>query len=310
MTTNVPSAAELGRLLTGPAQTVETRAGIFEYAEAGDGPPLLSLHPALGGWDAALGMAAPFWANGMRAIAVSRPGYLGTPPQTGPTPQAQADALPALLDALDIESCAVLGHCAGGVVGYLLAARHPDRIRCLVAVSTPTDPDVGASPVLLRLALSRPGIALILGRDRRLLRRSGEEAARRMIGDDSTLDRDAVAALAHRVMADPARAAFVTQTWATRTHRSQERLAGTRIDSLQTGALADPPLADITCPTTIVHGGSELLALRHAERAADVITGAELRVIPDGCHHGLWVNDDAAEQQTQLLDWLTAHTAS
>jgi hypothetical protein len=35
ITTNVPSAAELGLLLTGPAQTVETRAGIFEYAEAG-----------------------------------------------------------------------------------------------------------------------------------------------------------------------------------------------------------------------------------------------------------------------------------
>jgi len=131
-----------------------------------------------------------------------------------------------------------------------------------------------------------------------------------MIGDDSTLDRDAVAALAHRVMADPARAAFVTQVWATRTRRSQERLAGTRIDALQTGVLTDPPLAAITCPTMVVHGGAELLALRHAERAADVIPDAELRVIPDGCHHGLWVNDDAAEQQTHLLDWLTAHTTS
>jgi pimeloyl-ACP methyl ester carboxylesterase len=92
-----------------------------------------------------------------------------------------------------------------------LAARHPDRVRCLVAVSTPTDPDVGVSPALLRVALSPPGIAMILGRDRSLLRRSGEAAARRMIGGDSTLDRDAVAALAHRVMADPARAGSVTQ---------------------------------------------------------------------------------------------------
>lgn len=81
-----------------------------------------------------------------------------------------------------------------------------------------------------------------------------------MIDDDSTLGRDAVAALAHRVMADPARAGFVTQVWGTRTRRSRERLAGTRIDSLQTGVLADQPLADITGPTTIVHGGAELLA--------------------------------------------------
>jgi pimeloyl-ACP methyl ester carboxylesterase len=73
--------------------------------------------------------------------------------------------------------------------------------------------------------------------------------------------------------------------------------------------LADPPLADIACPTTILHGGAELLSLRHAERSAAAIPGAELRVITDGCHHGLWVNDDAAEQQTHLLDWLTARTA-
>ena len=31
---------------------------------------------------------------------------------------------------------------------------------------------------------------------------------------------------------------------------------------------------------------------------------------PDGCHHGLWVNDDAAEQQNHLLDWLKAHATS
>ena len=114
MTTTMPSAAELGRILAGQARLVETRAGPVEYAEAGDGPPLLSLHPAFGGWDAGLGMAAPFWANGLRVIAVSRPGYLGTPPGTGPTPQAQADALAALLDSLGIDTCAVLGHCAGG----------------------------------------------------------------------------------------------------------------------------------------------------------------------------------------------------
>jgi pimeloyl-ACP methyl ester carboxylesterase len=246
-------------------------------------------------------------ANGLRVIAPSRPGYLGTPPETGPTPLAQADALAGLLDALKIDTCVVVGHCAGGLVGYLLAARHPDRVSGVVAISTPTDPDVGVSPALLRIALTRPAAALILARDRRLLRRSGEAAARHIIGEDSTLPATTVAALAHRVMADPARAAFVTQVWATRIRRSQERLAGTRIDALQAEVLTDPPLADITCPTLVVHGRAELLALRHAERAAEDIPDSELRVIPDGCHHGLWVNDDAAEQQTYLLTWIRRH---
>jgi pimeloyl-ACP methyl ester carboxylesterase len=307
MATNTPSTADLDQLLSGPAQTVGTKAGWFDYAEAGDGSAVLSLHPAVGGWDAGLGMAAPLWANGLRVIAPSRPGYLGTPPQTGPTPLAQADALAALLDALGIDSCPVIGHCAGGLVGYLLAARHPHRVRCLVAISTPTDPDVGVSPALLRIGCTRPVTALVLARDRRLLRRSAEAAARHIVGEDSTLPAEAVAALAHRVMADPARAAFVTQVWATRTRRSRERLAGTRIDGLQAQVLTDPPLADITCPTLVVHGGAELLALRHAERAATTIPDAELRVIPDGCHHGLWLNDDAAQQQSYLLDWIRQH---
>lgn len=307
MTRSTPSAADLATLLSGPAQTVSTKAGRFEYAEAGEGPPALSLHPAVGGWDVGLGMAAPLWANGVRVIAPSRPGYLGTPPQTGPTPMAQADALAALLDELGIDSCVVIGHCAGGLVGYLLAARYPDRVSSVVAISTPTDPDVGMSRALLRIGLTRPVVALILARDRRLLHGSAEAAARRIIGEDSTLPADAVAALARRVMADPARAAFVTQVWATRTRRSQERLAGTRIDGLQVQVLDDPPLADITCPTLVVHGGAELLALRHAERAATSIPDAELRVIPDGCHHGLWINDDAAEQQLYVLEWIRQH---
>jgi pimeloyl-ACP methyl ester carboxylesterase len=307
MTTKTPSPADVAELMSAPAQTVGTKAGRFEYADAGLGPAVLSLHPAVGGWDAGLGMAAPLWANGLRVISPSRPGYLGTPPQTGPTPLAQADALAALLDYLGIDSCAVIGHCNGGLVGYLLAARHPDRVSGVVAISTPTDPDVGVNPALLRIGLTRPVAALVLARDRRLLHRSAEAAARRIIGEDSTLPADAVEALAHRVMADPARAAFVTHVWATRTRRSRERLAGIRIDGLHAQVLTDPPLADITCPTLVVHGGAELLALRHAERAATTIPDAELRVIPDGCHHGLWLNDDAAQQQSSVLDWIRKH---
>lgn len=290
------------------ARFVTTGAGRIEYAEAGEGPTLLSLHPAFGGWDSGLGMAAAFWKGGFRVLAPSRPGYLGTPAEVGTSPAAQADGLAALLDALGIERCAVFGHCAGGLVGYVLAARHPDRVQCLVAVSTPTDPDVGVGSTLLRVALTRPVVSRMMSRDRKLLAEGGVAAARRMIGDDSTLPKETVSALAERVMADPDRAAFVTEVWATRTRRSSERIAGARIDALQVDdVLASPPLASITCPTLVVHGGAELLALRHAERAAHTIPDAESRVIPDGCHHGLWVNDDAAEQQAYVRRWLVSH---
>lgn len=308
-----PTETDLDQLLAREPQVASTACGPMEYADTGAGPVLLSLHPASGGWDAGLGMAAPFWANGMRVIAPSRPGYLGTPPGTGSTPTAQADALAALMDTLGIDSCDVVGHCAGGVIGYLFAARHPDRVRRLVAISTPTDPDIGVSPAIfkvIKLAMTHPLVDLVLLRDRMLLGGSAEGAARQVIGGDSTLDRDAVAALAHRVMADPARAFFITRVWATRTRRGLKRIAGTRLDMLQVDTvLTDPPLTDIACPTLVVHGGAELLDLRHAERAVAEIPHAELRVITDGCHHGFWINDDAVEQQAAVLTWLHPHTS-
>lgn len=255
-------------------------------------------------------MAAPFCGNGMRVIAVSRPGYLGTPPETGSTPQAQADALAGLLDSLGIGSCAVQGHCAGGLVGYLFAARHPDRVRCLVAVSTPTDPDVGASPAPRRLALSGLGVSLILGRDRRLLRRSGEAASRRMIGDDSTLD------------GTPS-PRWRTGSWPTQpAPHSSPRCGPPAPAAARTGSLARAstrskrvcspirrwPLSP-TPPWSCMAALSSWLSGMPNEQPRSP-PGAELRVITDDCHHGLCVNDDAAEQKTYRLDWLRAHAAS
>ena len=51
-------------------------------------------------------------------------------------PSDQADAIRGLLDALDIDALdAVVGYSYGALVGLQLAARHPRRIRKLVAVS-------------------------------------------------------------------------------------------------------------------------------------------------------------------------------
>ena len=47
-----------------------------------------------------------------------------------------ADAL-AVLDGLGVEKAHVVGHDWGAHVGWLLAARHPDRVRTLTAISVP-----------------------------------------------------------------------------------------------------------------------------------------------------------------------------
>jgi 2-hydroxy-6-oxonona-2,4-dienedioate hydrolase len=121
------------RVATG-SRILRTARGPIEYAEAGtrDGPPLLVIHGAGGGFDQGIDLAAGLKQRGFRIIAVSRFGYLRTPLPADASPAAQADAHAAVLDALHIPRCAVLGASAGGPSAMQLALRHPDRVTALV----------------------------------------------------------------------------------------------------------------------------------------------------------------------------------
>lgn len=120
------------RVATG-SKLLQTRFGPIEYAEAGNpkGPPVLVIHGAGGGFDQGLDIAAGM-TNGFRVIAVSRFGYLRTPLPKDASPEAQADAHVAVLDALHIPRCAVFGVSAGGPSAMQLALRYPDRVTALV----------------------------------------------------------------------------------------------------------------------------------------------------------------------------------
>ena len=119
------------RIETG-SQIAQTRCGPIEYAVAGEGPPLLSVHGAGGGFDQGLELAQPLARSGFRVIAVSRFGYLRTPLPKDASAAAQADAHACLLDALSITRAAVLGTSAGGPSSLQFALRHPDRTAALV----------------------------------------------------------------------------------------------------------------------------------------------------------------------------------
>jgi len=94
----------------------QTRCGPIEYTTPGDGPPLLSVHGAGGGFDQGLELAEPLARAGFRVIAMSRFGYLRTPLPAHASAAAQADAHACLLDALTVKRVAVLGTSAGGAL--------------------------------------------------------------------------------------------------------------------------------------------------------------------------------------------------
>jgi pimeloyl-ACP methyl ester carboxylesterase len=116
------------------SRIAETPCGPIEYAVAGDGPPLLVVHGAGGGFDQGLDFARPLAERGFRVIAVSRFGYLRTPLPKDATPAAQADAHACLLDVLHLQRVPILGISAGAPSSLQFAIRHPQRTTALVLV--------------------------------------------------------------------------------------------------------------------------------------------------------------------------------
>jgi 2-hydroxy-6-oxonona-2,4-dienedioate hydrolase len=119
------------RVSTG-SHIVQTPCGPIEYGVAGEGPPLLVVHGAGGGYDQGLAFGEPLVRSGFRVIAMSRFGYLRTPLPPDASASAQADAHACLLDALQIRRAAVVGASAGAPSSMQLALRHPDRCRAMV----------------------------------------------------------------------------------------------------------------------------------------------------------------------------------
>lgn len=149
--------------ITGVSTVIDTACGPIEYASRGEGPALLAVHGAGGGFDQTLEALAPLSGTGFRVISMSRFGYLRTPLPADASAEAQADAHACLLDALAIPRAAILGASAGAPSATLFALRHPERTSALVllvpALYAPRDPDEPAvsvpagTPLLFATAL-------------------------------------------------------------------------------------------------------------------------------------------------------------
>lgn len=116
------------------SRMAQTACGPIEYAEVGDCMPVLIVHGAGGGIDQGLEFGEDLAQRGLRAIAMSRFGYLRTPLPADASPAAQADAHACLLDFLHLGRAAIIGASAGAPSALQLALRHPDRVSALVLV--------------------------------------------------------------------------------------------------------------------------------------------------------------------------------
>jgi pimeloyl-ACP methyl ester carboxylesterase len=133
--------------------------------ELGAGPPVLLLHgsgPGTTGWGAWAPVAAAL-AERHRVVVPDQAGFGATPVPHGGRPglagwSAQAAGL---MEALELERFAVVGHSMGGAVALALAAERPDAVTRVAGVGS-----MGAAmpltPALDRLWGARPGQARML----------------------------------------------------------------------------------------------------------------------------------------------------
>jgi 2-hydroxy-6-oxonona-2,4-dienedioate hydrolase len=117
------------------SQVIETKCGSIEYATMGEGPPVLVVHGAGGGYDQGILTAQMMVGAGFRFIIPSRFGFLRTPLPANATLSSQADAYACLLDVLNIGKVAVIGFSNGGPSTLQFALRYPDRVSAVVLVS-------------------------------------------------------------------------------------------------------------------------------------------------------------------------------
>jgi len=116
---------------------VEARGLRMHVAEAGAGEPLLLVHGWPQHWYQWRGVMQRL-GDVRRLIVPDLRGFGWSDAPAGPIdPDVFVEDLIALLDALGIERTDLAGHDWGGFTSLLLAARHPERFRKVVAFSTP-----------------------------------------------------------------------------------------------------------------------------------------------------------------------------
>lgn len=129
---SVASAVVRNQLTTSGGLTL----GYREWGRA-DGPVAILLH-GLGSDADAWELVGPGLGRRFRVIALDARGHGRSDWATSYELTDFRDDVVAAMDTLGALAAAVVGHSLGGLVAYLLAATHPDRVRALVLEDMPT----------------------------------------------------------------------------------------------------------------------------------------------------------------------------
>ena len=124
-------------------QRIPTRVGAIALVDEGAGTPVV-LWPSLFSDHRLYAPLAPLLGEGWRTIRIDGPGFgLSDAPRSEVQPDAYADVVLDLLDALGLERAFIAGCSWGGQIAAHLGVKAPDRVRGVLMMNAPLGPSLG-----------------------------------------------------------------------------------------------------------------------------------------------------------------------
>ncbi|MBN1431513.1 MAG: alpha/beta hydrolase [Methanomicrobiaceae archaeon] len=285
---------------------IETKLGPVEIElTEGDGPVLMGIHGGLGGIDQCRA-AIDFGAKDFRLLSLSRPGFLGTPLESGKSLEEQADLFAAVLDELEIDKVAVFSISAGGLSAYTFAARHPDRIWALItadSISGYYDLPETAGPITQMIFLSDPGQKLL----QKMTKAKPDAFIKEIFKSEAYYTKDQLKKHLDFVINDSYAKDFATAFMNTM-YPYKPRKAGTMNDVDISRTIRHLPVEKIKCPTLVVHGTHDAdVKFYDGVYAYEHIENAERIWVEEGSHLCFWINPKSKEVQKQAVEFLKRH---
>lgn len=270
-----------------------TACGPIEYAVRGEGPPILVVHGAGGGFDQGLLLGEDLAARGYRVIAMSRFGYLRTPMPGNASAEAQADAHSCLLDALRVPRAAIIGVSAGGPSAMQFAIRHAQRTTALILLvplawyprREAPEPPSAAMRLALRALENDFAYWVLMKAAPGLVTRTLLATPPALLANASLPERERVATVRERILP------------------VSRRAAGLRADG-RVGATIQPyALERIEAPTLVISLQDDLFGTyAGAQYSATRIPGARFLGLSEGGHAWVGHHEEILSAIGELLE--------
>lgn len=261
---------------------IKTEKGPIEYAEWGAGPAFVCLHGAMGGWDQSMILGKTMGCANYRYVAVSRPGYLGTPLSSGRQAEEQADLLFALLKELSLKDITLAAISGGGPCAVHFAAKYSELCRKLILVSTVGQPLTNHVPFSFKIMTGLAGVKPVVNFFKKQTESNLKKALSRSISDPDILDQTFKNAERMDLLKGILIGIF---------DRMKERVPGTRND-IKVSEESLLPLEKITAQTLIIHGDRDTIVpfTDHGKVLYEKIQNATLCLLKGGEHVAIFTH--------------------